>query len=430
MSETKANTLTQAPVGTGQRAAAPQTPAAPAAEASASRARVMRILIILGVILAALLIWKLFFAAPSLPASIIAVSGRIEGDDSAVAPKTAGKILEVTVREGDTVTAGQVIARLDDAQVRAREDQARAVLADEQAKMQGARDQIMVLQEQLRQNQVATGQSTMDAEGRIRQAQADLTAAEADLTQQQAALRLAEFNRDAYTRLAKTGAASHQQGLQAEVQADQQAAAVASAQRRVEAARGALTTAQANLDNPKIRVSQASSTEAQLAQQQSTIAATKAETAQAQAQLAQAEADRADLTVVAPFSGTVLTRAAEPGEVVQAGTAIVTLLDLSKVYLRGFIPEGQVGKVKIGQPAHIFLDSDPNKGLDGSVLRIDPQATFTPENTYFRDDRVKQVVGVKLQLTQGIGYAKPGMPADGEILTSGNAWPPHRRAAQ
>jgi HlyD family secretion protein len=388
------------------------------------------ILLIAGILIAALLIWKIFFAAPSLPASIVALSGRIEGDDSAVAPKTSGKILEVTVREGDTVTAGQVIARLDDAQVRAKEDQARAALTDAQAKMQGAQDQIAVLQEQLHQNQLQTGQSTMDAEGRVRQAQADLTAAEADLVQQQAALRLAEFNRDAYTRLAKTGAASEVQGLQAEVQADQQAAGVAAAQRRVEAARGALTTAQANLDNPKIRVAQVSSTQAQIAQQQSTIAATKAETAQAQATLAQAQADRADLTVLAPFSGTVLTRAAEPGEVVQAGTAIVTLLDLSKVYLRGFIPEGEIGKVKVSQPAHIFLDSNSNQALDGYVLRIDPQATFTPENTYFRDDRVKQVVGVKVQLTQGIGFAKPGMPADGEILASGTAWPAHQRAAQ
>src|SRR5216683_7452765 len=156
-------------------------------------------------------------------------------------------------------------------------------------------------------------------------------------------LRLAEFNRDAYARLAKTGAASQQQGLQAEVQADQQAAVVAASQRKVESARGALTMAQANLENPKIRVSQVAGTERQIAQQQSTIAATKAETQQAQAQLAQAEADRADLTLLAPFAGTVLTRAAEPGEVVQAGTAIVTLLDLSKVYLRGFIPEGEIG---------------------------------------------------------------------------------------
>jgi HlyD family secretion protein len=286
------------------------------------------------------------------------------------------------------------------------------------------------LQDQLQQNQLLTGQSTMDAAGRVRQAQADLTAAQADLNQQQAALRLAEFNRDAYARLAKTGAASELQRLQAEVQADQQAAQVASAQRRVEASRGSLTTAQANLDNPKIRGAVVSGTQSQIAEQQSAVAAARAEMVQAQAQLAQAQADRADLTVLAPFSGTVLTRAAEPGEVVQAGTAIVTLLDLSKVYLRGFIPEGAIGKVRVGQPAHVFLDSNPNQSLDGYVLRIDPQATFTPENTYFRDDRVKQVVGVKVQLTQGIGFAKPGMPADGEILTIGNAWPAHKRAAQ
>ena len=121
---------------------------------------------------------------------------------------------------------------------------------------------------------------------------------------------------------------------------------------------------------------------------------------------------------MAPFDGTIATRTAEPGEVIQAGTAIVTLIDLTKVYLRGFIPEGEIGRVRVGQRARVFLDSDPNKPLEAVVSRIDPQATFTPENTYFRDDRVKQVVGVKLHLKTGIGYAKPGMPADGERLRS------------
>lgn len=392
------------------------------------RSRVVRILAVAGAAMIVLLIWKVFFASPSLPDSIVALSGRIEGDDSAVAPKTSGKILEITVREGDSVTAGQVIAHLDDAQVRAQEEAARAALVDAQAKAESANAQISVLQEQLRESQLQTGQSKTDAEGRVRQAQADLTAAGADLAQQQAALKLAEFNRDAYTRLAKSGAVSEQQGLQAEATEEQQAAAVAAAQRRVESARGALTTAQANLDNPKIRDAQVAGTQRQIVQQQAQVAAAKAETQQAQAQLAEAEANRADLTVLAPFSGTVITRAAEPGEVVQAGTAIITLLDLSKVYLRGFIPEGEIGKVKLAQPCHIFLDSNPNQPLDGYVLRIDPQATFTPENTYFRNDRVKQVVGVKLQLTQGIGFAKPGMPADGEILVTGTTWPRHRRA--
>jgi HlyD family secretion protein len=426
MSDTQ--TLTRPAEPAKQPAAAPAQNATAPAEERPPRSRVARILMVVGAIVLILLVWTVFFANPRLPDSIVGLSGRIEGDDSAVAPKVTGKIMELTVREGDSVTAGQVIARLDDAQIRAQEEASRAAFVDAQAKARSANEQINVLQEQLHENQLQTTQSKTDAEGRVRQAQADLTAAEADLAQQEAALRLAEFNRDAYTRLAKTGAVSEQQGLQMEATADQQKAAVAAAQRRVESSQGALTTAQANLDNPKIRDAQVAGTQRQIVQQEAQVAAAKAETQQAQAQLAEAEANRADLTVVAPFTGTVITRTAEPGEVVQAGTAIITLLDLSKVYLRGFIPEGEIGKVKLGQPCHIFLDSDPDKALDGYVLRIDPQATFTPENTYFRNDRVKQVVGVKLQLTQGIGFAKPGMPADGEILVSGEKWPRHRRA--
>jgi HlyD family secretion protein len=426
MSETQtsiAPAQQKAPPATGK----PGQNTAPPAE-ERPKSKVIRILAIAGTIMLILLIWRVFFANPSLPASLVGLSGRVEGDDSAVAPKTTGKIMDMTVREGDSVTAGQVIAHLDDAQVRAQEAAARAALMDAQAKAESANEQISVLQEQLRESQLQTGQSRTDAEGRVRQAQADLTAAEADLAQQQAALKLAEFNRDAYTRLAKTGAVSEQQGLQAQATADQQQAAVAAAQRRVESARAAVTTAQANEDNPKIRDAQVAGIQRQIVQQQAQVAASKAQTQQAQAQLTEAEANRADLTVMAPFAGTVITRTAEPGEVVQAGTAIVTLLDLSKVYLRGFIPEGEIGKVKIGQPSHVFLDSNPDQALDAYVLRIDPQATFTPENTYFRNDRVKQVVGVKLQLTQGIGFAKPGMPADGEILVSGDKWPKHRRA--
>ena len=71
----------------------------------------------------------------------------------------------------------------------------------------------------------------------------------------------------------------------------------------------------------------------------------------------------------------------------------------------------------------MYLDSNPKQPIDAYVSRIDPEATFTPENTYFHDERVKQVVGVKLQLKSAFGFAKPGMPADGEILVQGNKWP-------
>jgi len=413
------------PTPLGQPQQAEPTTQPDALDAAATQRR-RRVRIALGAVLlmvVGLVIWRVFFATPALPASIVAVSGRIEGDDSAVASKTTGRILEVRVREGDSVNAGDIIAILDDAQIRAREDQAQDALTSAEAKGEAARQQIAVLQQQLNQSQLQVGQSKFDTEGRVKQAQAELAAAQSDLAQQQAAYQIASFDKDAYTRLAKSGAVSERQGLQASTTADQSAAAVAAAQRRVDAAQDALTTAQAILTNPNIRESQVALVKRQIAEQQAEVASAAAQTQQAKAQLAEAEDNRNDLTIRAPFSGTVVTRAAEPGEVIPAGTAVITLLDLTKVYLRGFVPEGEIGKVKVGQPARVYLDSNPQKPVDAYVSRIDPQATFTPENTYFRDDRIKQVVGIKLQLKSGFGFAKPGMPVDGEILVEGGTWP-------
>ncbi|HEX9272976.1 MAG TPA: HlyD family efflux transporter periplasmic adaptor subunit [Candidatus Binatia bacterium] len=325
-----------------------------------------------------LTVWKVFFSTPKTPENILTLSGRIEGDDSAVSPKAGGRILEIRFREGDSVNAGDVIAVLMDEQLGAREAQGRAAVLQAEAKAKSAREQVSVLEEQRRQE-------------------------EATVDQQQASYELALFDKEAYTRLAKTGAVSERQGRQAASTADQQAAAVAAAKRRLAGVR------------------------MQVAQQQADIASAEATASQAKAQLAEARENRQDLTVRAPFSGTVATRTAEPGEVVTAGTPLITLIDLAKVYLRGFVPEGQIGKVKVGQSARVYLDSNPQQPVDAYVSRIDPQATFTPENTYFREDRVKQVVGLKLQLKGAVGFAKPGMPADGEILVAGDHWPEQRR---
>jgi len=345
-----------------------------AKQAAARRRRVM--MIVAGVVLigTTILIWRVFFAAPAVSASIVVVSGRIEGDDSAVASKTTGRILEVRVREGDSVNAGDTIAILDDAQIRAREDQARDALSEAEAKRMAAEEQIAVLQEQLAQSRLQVGQSKLDTEGHVGQAEADLATAQAELAQQQAAYQIAAFNRDAYTRLARTGAVSEQQGLQASTTADQQFAVVTASRRRVEASQSQLTTAEATLSNPGIRVSQVASVRRQIAEQEAEVASATAQTERAQAELAEAEDNRKDLTIKAPFSGTVVTRGAEPGEVVVAGTAVITLLNLSKVYLRGFVPEGQIGKVKVGQSARVYLDSNSKKPIYAYVSRIDPQA--------------------------------------------------------
>ena len=235
---------------------------------------------------------------------IIGLSGRIEGDDSAVAPKTSGRILEVRVREGDSVNARQILAVLDDQQVRAREEQARGAVDSAEARAKAAKAQIDVLDEQLRQSQLQMEQATVDAEGRVSQAEADLAAAESDLARQEASFQLAAFDKEAYTRLAQTGAVSERQGKEAVANADQQAAAVAAAKRRIEATKGALTTAKANVANTAIRGAQTAAIRKQIAQQQAEIASATANAVQARAELVEARANLQDLTVNAPFATT------------------------------------------------------------------------------------------------------------------------------
>jgi HlyD family secretion protein len=372
-------------------------------------------------------VWKEFLQPAPSPAGVVQLSGRIEGDDSAIAPKVAGRIAAINYREGDMVKAGDVIATLDDIQTKTREDQARSSVSEADTRVAFAQQQIAILEEQLRENDLQLEQSKTDANGRVAQAESDLAAAQAQLAQQQGSLKIAVFDRDAYTKLAKDGAVTKRQGEEAVSAADAQQAAVAAAQQKVDSAKSAINIAKANLANPGIREAASAAIHKQIAQQQSQIATERDDAQRIRQQLDEAKENRDDLIVRAPFDGTIATRTAEPGEVVQAGTPIVTMLDMTKVYLRGFVPEGQIGSVKLGQAARIFLDSDPSKPLEAYVSRVDPQATFTPENTYFRDDRVKQVVGVKLQIKSGVGYAKPGMPVDGEILVNGDTWPPEVR---
>jgi len=415
------------------RSAASAPGAAPSGEAAVpelprrGRRRVaMAVVALVVVALVASAAWWLFLAPPARPPGVIAVSGRIEGDDSAIAAKTSGRIREITVREGDQVQAGQVIAVLDDEQIRAREQQAEATVRQVEARVRLAQHQIAVLNEQVRQSELSVEQARADAQGRVSEAEARLAAAEAQLAQAEASYAQATWDRETYTRLFEARAVAEQEARRAQSTERTQAQVVAAARRQVEAARGVLTAAQAHLANPAIRSSQLAAVQGQILQAQAEIAAAQADAERARAQLAEARANRHDLHVVAPFAGTVATRTAEPGEVVAAGTPIITLLDLAQVYLRAFVPEGSIGRVRVDQPARVYLDSAPATAIDAFVSRIDPEASFTPENTYFREDRVKQVVGIKLQLRGAVGFAKPGMPADGEILVEGTEWPAQR----
>ena len=383
-----------------------------------SKAKIKKVVIALIVLsLAGGAVWYFLIRKDAGPKNLIKLSGRIEGDDATVSTKIAGRIREITVREGDHVKVGQLIAVIDDDQVNAREEQEESKVQQTEARLRSAQQQVSVLQAQLEESNIGVDQAKVDAQGRVSQAEAQVAQAEAELAKAEADYSQAHYDEERYSTLAKDGDVPERTGRQARTTAEAHAAAVRAANRQVDVARGSLLMAKANLSNAAMRTSQATAIRQQILQAQSEISAAQAEEEHARAKLKEVQADRADLQIVAPIEGTVATRSAEPGEVVAAGTPLVTVVDLNAVYLRGFIPEGEIGRVRTGQTARVYLDSAPGKPLEAIVSRIDPEASFTPENTYFKDDRVKQVVGVKLTLKSAGGYAKPGMPADGEVVT-------------
>lgn len=382
--------------------------------------RILLVLLVLGGV--GYFVWNKYFRVKIDP-NKIEVAGRIEGDDSTIASKVPGRIKEIKVREGDKIKAGDVIALLDDDQIRAREQQAKFAVEQAQSRMQRAQQQIAIFNEQIKGSQLGEQQSKVDAEGRVRQAEAQVASAEAALAQAEASFKFAKWDEEKYAELRETGDVPERQMQQAKTTVAAQSEVVRAAKKQVDAARGGLNAAQATLKNPVIRASQTSTIRQQILQTNSDIAGAQSDVARAKAQLEEAQANRKDLQIIAPFDGTVQTRAVEPGEVVGAGTAIITLIDLGSLYLRGFIPDLKIGNVKIGQKAKVWIDSsEPGTKkrieLEAEVIRIDPQASFTPENTYFRDDRVKQVFGVKLRLKGNLNSAKPGMPADGEVMVN------------
>jgi HlyD family secretion protein len=146
--------------------------------------------------------------------------------------------------------------------------------------------------------------------------------------------------------------------------------------------------------------------------------------AQAQAVKARAVKDQASsalnyFRISSPIDGVCSIKSVEEGEMAGPGRVLLTLVNTSDTYLRGFVAEGDIGKIRIGDRAKVFLDSAPKQPLDAKVMAIDPAASFTPKDVYFKQDRVKQVFGVKLKIDRPDGLAKPGMPADAQIVLAG-----------
>ena len=292
----------------------------------------------------------------------IVASGTIEAVEVSVAARTSGQIEKIFVEEGARVQPGDRLAVIDSASlaIQLRQAEAAVDLAESQLELllKGARV------EDIRQVEEAAKQ----AEATLNLASEDLERVRSLYAKESSTLKLLQ---DAETRF---------QVVQA------QHAAARQALQKVR-----------KLSRPE-------------------------EVKAAQARLAQAEAGRdlfkktiADATIISPTAGVVTHKAREPGEFVGPGTTFLTVADLENVRLNIYVTEVDLGRVRLGQRADVWIDSHLDRVFGGTVIFISPEAEFTPKNVQTREERVKLVYRVKIEIPNPEGIFKPGMPADASI---------------
>ncbi len=389
------------------------------------------VLIVIVAFLAFTLIPKLFKPSENKP-GCVRVSGRIEGYETNIGAKIPGRVEIITKREGDEVQKNEDIVKLSDDDIQAQLRGAKAKEEQAQQQINESEEQLEVAKEQVKQSALNIRQAQEDAKGRIEQAVANVATQEAQLEQAhseeiqaKADLDLAAIRIKRYDDLVVKGAVTQDEDDQAHstyksavAAVEARKANVIAAQKQVEAARAAVVLARSNALNPPIRRSQQSANVRTVAQNEAALEKAKLEVKNARASIDEIEANIAYLNIKSPIHGIVTARTVEPGAVVTAGQTVLSLIDLNDVFLRAYVPDSEIGKVRINQKADIFYDSAPNKAISGTITQIDPKASFTPENIYFRDDRVKQVFGIKIKIDNPEYYAKPGMPADADIHVS------------
>ena len=346
---------------------------------------------------------------------VIRVSGNIEVTDAEVSFKILGRVEARLVDEGEMVRAGQTIARLDSAEL-AQEVAAR------RAEMQAVQAALAELEAGSRPEEIAQAEaSAQQAKARLDEMLAgsrpeELSAAEAVLRRAKAEAERARLDAERYEGLYKKEIVSAQQydlartayetALARQREAEEQYKLVKEGPRKeqIEQARAAWLQAQERFVLVK------------KGPRQETIEQARARLQQAKEGLAVAETRLGYATLTSPLAGVVLSKNVEPGEFVAAGTPIVTVGDLENVWLRAYINETDLGRVKVGQRVRVATDTYPDKRYEGRVSFIAAQAEFTPKSVQTEKERVKLVYRIKVDIRNPNMELKPGMPADAEIL--------------
>jgi len=361
-------------------------------------------------------------------AGTIAGNGTVEATEVDLAARISGRLLTVGPREGERVVKGQEVALLEAAELEAQVAQARGSLASAEAALAdlvaGTRAEEI---RRLRAQTQAAKDALAQAEARRDLVKAgtrteQLEQARAAVRQAQAAFDDAEREARRVEGLAAQGAVpgrehdqavAHRDGARAALDAARQRLAEAEAGARVEDLRAVeAAVAQAGA---QVKVAQATLELAVAGPRRETVQGAEARVAAARGALAAAEALLAQTRILAPGDGRVTLRNAEPGEVVTPGFPILRVVELGRVWLRVYVPETRIALVKPGQPAAVSIDAFPGRAFPGVVAEIAEKPEYTPKNVQTREERVKLVFGVKIEIENPGGELKPGMPADAVI---------------
>jgi HlyD family secretion protein len=336
-----------------------------------------------------------------LPEGLIQANGRIEGDHLTIASKFPGRIQELLVREGDTMRAGQVMVRIDDIQTRARVDQSQQAWAAIEAQVQAAHTTLAVL--------------NLEVPLAIESAQSHVDQDRAELEKAKTVEREARLDEQRFRNLLPEEAVAQQQY-------DQALARWNVAKNEVVAARAALAKATKELAQAELGWKRIHAKEDE-------VAALERQRDQAEAALSETESVLADLTIRAPANGTITTRMVDIGEVVTAGAPLFEVVDLDRLYLKVYVSEIQIGKIRLNLPARIHTDAFPDRPFDATVRYIASKAEFTPKEVQTPDERVKLIYAVKLYLKENPDHQlTPGLPADAVIRWKEDvAWVPPKR---
>ena len=348
------------------------------------------IIIVLVIVLvgSAVTAWWLWGRQEPLSTGLIQANGRIEGDHYTVASKVAGRIVRLLEHEGALVSMGQTLLKLDDVQIRARVGQAQAAVEASKAQLKAAQTDLVMLKK-------AVPLEIDSARSGVFHAEAVLAATK---------VKLEQADRDAqrYRTLVETHAVSRQAKEHTDLALRVTKEDHAVSQAALTRAKKKLAEAKLGWERIKTRKSQVSALDAQFNQ--------------AQAALAEAQSVLEDLTIYAPATGMITTRIVNSGEVIVAGSPLFDIVDLDRLYLKCYVPEKQIGKLRLGLPAQIYTDAFPDTPFPATVRYISSTAEFTPKEVQTPDERVKLVYAVKLYLDANPEHRlTPGLPADAII---------------